>query len=75
MVTTHDVLDVVTANSEDGLALPEQVRAQGRLQIKNSTFLNSSVVGLNLGSGDPVKSAVILQIKGGKFVYVTNAKP
>ena len=27
------------------------------------------------GSGDPVKSAVILQIKGGKFVYVTNAKP
>jgi branched-chain amino acid transport system substrate-binding protein len=27
------------------------------------------------GSGDPVKSAVILQIKGGKFVYVTNAQP
>jgi branched-chain amino acid transport system substrate-binding protein len=27
------------------------------------------------GSGDPIKSAVILQIKGGKFVYVTNAKP
>lgn len=27
------------------------------------------------GSGDPVKSAVILQVKGGKFVYVTNAQP
>ena len=27
------------------------------------------------GSGDPIKSAVILQIKGGKFVYVTNALP
>lgn len=27
------------------------------------------------GSGDPVKSAVILQIKDGKFVYVTNATP
>jgi branched-chain amino acid transport system substrate-binding protein len=27
------------------------------------------------GSGDPVKSAVILQIKGGKFVYFANAKP
>jgi branched-chain amino acid transport system substrate-binding protein len=27
------------------------------------------------GSGDPIKSAVILQIKGGKFVYVTNAQP
>ncbi|MHB8836409.1 MAG: ABC transporter substrate-binding protein [Candidatus Methylomirabilia bacterium] len=27
------------------------------------------------GSGDPIKSAVILQVKGGKFVYVTNAKP
>jgi branched-chain amino acid transport system substrate-binding protein len=27
------------------------------------------------GSGDPVKSAVMLQIKGGKFVWVTNAAP
>jgi len=27
------------------------------------------------GSGDPVKSAVILQIKGGKFVWFTNANP
>jgi branched-chain amino acid transport system substrate-binding protein len=27
------------------------------------------------GSGDPVKSAVILRIKDGKFVYFTNAKP
>jgi len=27
------------------------------------------------GSGDPIKSAVILQVKGGKFVYVTNASP
>jgi len=27
------------------------------------------------GSGDPIKSAVMLQVKGGKFVYVTNAKP
>jgi len=27
------------------------------------------------GSGDPIKSAVILQIRGGKFVWVTNAVP
>lgn len=27
------------------------------------------------GSGDPIKSAVILQIKGDKFVYHTNASP
>lgn len=27
------------------------------------------------GSGDPIKSAVILQVKDGKFVYVTNALP
>jgi branched-chain amino acid transport system substrate-binding protein len=27
------------------------------------------------GSGDPIKSAVIRQIKGGKFVYHSNAKP
>lgn len=27
------------------------------------------------GSGDPIKSAVILQIKGGKFVWFANANP
>ncbi|HEY5792142.1 MAG TPA: ABC transporter substrate-binding protein [Chthoniobacterales bacterium] len=27
------------------------------------------------GSGDPIKSAVVLQIKDGKFVWVANAKP
>jgi branched-chain amino acid transport system substrate-binding protein len=27
------------------------------------------------GTGDPVKSAVILQIKDGKFVYFTSAAP
>ena len=27
------------------------------------------------GSGDPIKSAVMLQIRGGKFVWVTNANP
>ena len=27
------------------------------------------------GSGDPIKSAVILQIKDGKFVWFANAQP
>jgi len=27
------------------------------------------------GSGDPVKSAVILKIKDGKFIYFATAKP
>jgi len=27
------------------------------------------------GSGDPIKSAVVLQIRGGKFVWVMNANP
>jgi branched-chain amino acid transport system substrate-binding protein len=27
------------------------------------------------GSGDPIKSAVILQVKGGKFVFFANANP
>jgi len=27
------------------------------------------------GSGDPIKSAVILQIKDGKFVWFANANP
>jgi branched-chain amino acid transport system substrate-binding protein len=29
----------------------------------------------NEGSGDPIKSAVILQIKDGKFVWFANAQP
>jgi branched-chain amino acid transport system substrate-binding protein len=27
------------------------------------------------GSGDPIKSAVILQVKGDKFVWFANANP
>jgi len=27
------------------------------------------------GSGDPIKSAVVLRIKDGKFVWFANAKP
>ena len=27
------------------------------------------------GSGDPVKSAVIMQVKGGQFAWVTNTAP
>ena len=27
------------------------------------------------GSGDPIKSAVILQVKDGKFVFFANANP
>jgi hypothetical protein len=27
------------------------------------------------GTGDPVKSAVVIQIKGGKFTYFTSAAP
>jgi branched-chain amino acid transport system substrate-binding protein len=27
------------------------------------------------GTGDPVKSAVILQVKDGKFAYLTNVQP
>ena len=27
------------------------------------------------GTGDPIKSAVVIQIKGGKFTYYQTAKP
>jgi branched-chain amino acid transport system substrate-binding protein len=43
-------------------ALPRYEGVTGSLQFQG-------------GSGDPVKSAVILQIKNGKFVWVTNATP
>lgn len=35
----------------------------------------TGVMRFNEGSGDPVKSAVILQIKDGRFVWVANAAP
>src|SRR5262249_4151275 len=53
-ILRDDSIDVVTANSEDGYALPEIVRPQGRFQVKNSTFLYSSVTGINLGPTDPI---------------------
>jgi branched-chain amino acid transport system substrate-binding protein len=47
----------------DGLAkIPKYEGVTGNMQFKE-------------GSGDPVKSAVILQIKDGKFVYFASANP
>lgn len=47
----------------DGLAkIPKYEGVTGNMQFKE-------------GSGDPVKSAVILQIKDGKFVYFVSANP
>ena len=47
----------------DALAkIPKYEGVTGNMQFKE-------------GSGDPIKSAVILQIKNGKFVWVTNAAP
>ena len=47
----------------DALAkIPQYEGVTGNMQFKE-------------GSGDPVKSAVILKIKDGKFTWFANAKP
>jgi branched-chain amino acid transport system substrate-binding protein len=47
----------------DALAkIPKYEGVTGNMQFKE-------------GSGDPTKSAVIVQIKGGKFVYFATANP
>ena len=58
-----------TAGKRDRLALrdalakiPQYDGVTGSMQFKE-------------GSGDPIKSAVILKIKDGKFVWFANAKP
>ena len=38
-------------------------------------FVAGYEIGAREGSGDPIKSAVILKIKDGKFTWFANAKP
>lgn len=51
----------------------ESVRA-GMSQITNYEGVTGNMA-FEAGSGDPVKSAVILQVKGDKFVWFANANP
>ena len=64
---------IVKAIEAAGVADREAVRAA--LASIPSYDGVTGVMRFSEGSGDPVKSAVILQIKGGQFVWVANAAP
>jgi branched-chain amino acid transport system substrate-binding protein len=76
--------DDVAALTYDSLGLLFQaIQAAGevdRQAVRDALAAITSYEGVTgnmefKGTGDPVKSAVILQIKDGKFVYFTNAAP
>lgn len=76
--------DDVAALTYDAFGLAFQaIQAAGKIdreavnQALHSVSRYEGVTGILQfkGTGDPVKSAVVLQIKGGKFVYYTTAQP
>lgn len=76
--------DDVAALTYDAFGLAFQaIQAAGKIdreavnQALRSVSRYEGVTGVMQfkGTGDPVKSAVVLQIKGGKFVYYTTAQP
>lgn len=76
--------DDVAALTYDAFGLAFQaIQAAGKIdreavnQALHSVSRYEGVTGVLQfkGTGDPVKSAVVLQIKGGKFVYYTTAQP
>jgi len=76
--------DDVAALTYDSFGLAFQaIQAAGKIdreavnQALHSITRYEGVTGVMAfkGTGDPVKSAVVLQIKGGKFVYYTTAEP
>src|SRR5687767_13682321 len=76
--------DDVAALTYDSLGLLFQsIQAAGKLDrqaVRDAMAAITSYEGVTgnmqfQGTGDPVKSAVILQIKDGKFVYFTSAAP
>jgi branched-chain amino acid transport system substrate-binding protein len=76
--------DDVAALTYDSLGLLFQsLQAAGKLDrqaVRDAMAAITSYEGVTgnmqfKGTGDPIKSAVILQIKDGKFVYFTSAAP
>jgi branched-chain amino acid transport system substrate-binding protein len=77
--------DDVAALTYDSLGLLfealRQASAPDRQALRDAMATVSGYIGVTgdirftPGSGDPVKSAVIMQVKGGRFAWVTNAAP
>lgn len=71
---THDSLGVLCAAIEHAGVLDRKAVRAALDSVPAYAGVTGSLK-FEPGSGDPTKSAVILQIKGGQFVWVANAAP
>ncbi len=71
---TYDSFGLLFTALKSAGKVDRQAVRDGMAKISNFAGVTGTMK-FTEGSGDPVKSAVILQIKDGKFVYVTNATP
>lgn len=71
---TYDSFGLLLQAIKDGGKVDRQAVRNALARISNYEGVTGNMQ-FHEGSGDPIKSAVILQIKNGKFVWFTNAKP
>ncbi len=68
----HDALGLITEAIKDAGKLDRQAVRDSLSKITKLRWRDRHRCSSSSGSGDPIKSAVILQIKDGKFVWVAN---
>lgn len=71
---TYDTFGLLTQAIKDAGSLDRQAVRDALAKITSYDGVTGTM-SFTPGSGDPIKSAVMLQIKDGKFVWVANAKP
>ncbi len=71
---TYDAFGLLTQAVKDAGKLDRQAVRDALARIPKYDGITGTMQFVP-GSGDPIKSAVILQIKNGKFVWVANAQP
>jgi len=71
---TYDAFGLLVEAISDGGSLDRQAIRGALAKIPKYDGITGTMQ-FQPGSGDPIKSAVILQIKGGEFVWVANAQP
>jgi branched-chain amino acid transport system substrate-binding protein len=71
---TYDAIGLLSAALKKSPALDRKAVRDAMAAVADYEGV-TGIIKFAPGSGDPVKSAVIMQVKGGKFVWVTNAAP
>jgi branched-chain amino acid transport system substrate-binding protein len=71
---TYDAFGLLTQAVKDAGKTDRQAVRDALAKIPKFAGITGSMQ-FQPGSGDPIKSAVILQVKDGKFVWVANAQP